>query len=169
MTVALWFAVLGAALVVLALWGFAAGYPQAPLAPSRLSAKEQAVLAACADALVPRGGSLPLSATDAGVVAYFDRMLGELPLETRALIKLLLHFLEHGPWVFDRRARLTRQTEAEREATMRAWSTSDVYFQRIALISMRTLLAMAYLADPRVVAALGAEANLSPFEPGASA
>ena len=157
-------AIIAGSLAILCLLrGLLLGYPPPALPGAVLTAKEQAVLSACADALLPHGGALPLSATEAGVVPYFDRMMRELPRKNRQLIRLLLAFLEHGPWLFGLRSRLTAQTPEGRVRTLRAWSRSRIYFLRTSFLSARTLLAMAYLSNAKVAERLGALPNLSPF------
>lgn len=130
---------------------------------STLTERERATLAATADAFFPRGGTLPPSATDAGAVAYFETMLSELPGRTRFLIRLLVLFVEIGPWAFNRKRRFSRQSPTDRVATLRSWEKSPIYFLRISFQSLRTLIAMAYLASEDVAARLGAVPNLDPF------
>lgn len=139
------------------------GYPQKLLADSVLSAKEQAIVSACADALFPRGGALPLSGTEAGVLPFFDSMLRQLPRQNRLLIRALLQLLEHGPWIFDQRSRLTRQSAKARVETLRAWSQSRFYLLRTAFIGIRALLTMAYLENYEVACRVGHLPNLDPF------
>jgi hypothetical protein len=156
-------AAVAAVAVLLALRGWFLGYGTPRHAPSMLNAKEQAVVSACADAFFPTGGAIPLSGTDAGVIAYFDQMVGDTPPKTRFLIRLLLRFIEHGPWVFGLRGRFTRQSPEDRVRTLRSWETSSIYFLRISFQSIRTLLAMAYMANDDVTDRIGAAPNLSPF------
>lgn len=154
---------LGTAALAALVRGVALGYPRASLEGSVLSAKEQAIVSASADALFPSGGALPLSGTEAGVVAFFDDMLRHLPAQNRLLIRALLRFLEHGPWLFDARPRLTSQSPTARIATLRAWSESRFYLLRIAFLSIRTLLAMAYMENREVASRLGHHVDLDPF------
>jgi hypothetical protein len=158
-----------ALLALLFLKGWLLGYPAALLPNSVLSAKEQAILKACGDAFLPAGGQPSMSAMEAGVIPYFDRMIRALPALTRLLIRLLIRLMEHGPWIFGFRARLTRQSLADRIRTFEAWSTSRIYLLRLAFMCMRTLLSIAYLARPEVAAQIGASPNATPFESGAPA
>ena len=149
--------------------GVMLGYPPGPLAGSMLSAKEQAIIGTCADAMLPAGGSLPLSGTQAGVVAHFDAMVRGVPPPTRSLVRLLLYFVEHGPWLFGMRARLTRQSPDARVHTLRSWSRSPFYLLRISFMSLRTLLTMAYVANAAVAARMGSPGPRAPRERGAAA
>jgi hypothetical protein len=67
----------------------------------------------------------------------------------------LLQFVEHGPWLFGPARRLTRQSPEARVRTLAAWEGSRIYFLRVAFTSLRTLIAMAYVAHPQVAATLG--------------
>ena len=66
------------ALVALLVNGVALGYPRPTEPTDVLSAKEQAIVRACADAMFPGRGA-GTSATDAGVLAYFATTLHESP------------------------------------------------------------------------------------------
>jgi hypothetical protein len=130
-----------------------------------LSGKEQAIVAAVADALFPSGGPIPVSGTEAGLVAYMDAHVRRTPPHMRLLIRLLFLFLEHGPWIFGPRCvRFTRLRPEERVAALSDMATSHIYFRRVAFLSIRTMLAMGYLANPAVARRIGWVEHCSPFE-----
>jgi hypothetical protein len=144
-----------------------AGYPPPRLGPGALlGRKEQAIVAACADALFPPGGPIPVSGTEAGLVAYMDAYVRRLPPLARLLVRLLFRSIEHGPWIFGPRpARFTRLRPAERVAVLRAMATSRMYFRRLSCLSMRAMMTMGYLAHPEVARSMHMAADLAPFEP----
>jgi hypothetical protein len=154
------------ALVTLVIQRFMLGYPPPRLPSTRvLSAKEQAIVAACADALFPPGGPIPLSGIEAGVVEYMERYIARAPRATRALIRLLFHFVEHGPWLFGpRRARFTRLAPEERCAALDRMARSPIYFRRVTFLSLRTMLSMGYLANEDVARSIGIKRCAAPFE-----
>jgi hypothetical protein len=155
----------GAVLVLAVVREVALGYPRPLLEASVLSKKQQALVAAAADALFPPGGPIPISGTEAGLVAYMDGYVRRSPPRFRALIGLLLTFVELAPWLFGpRRARFTRLAPAEREQALARLATSDVYFLRASFLSLRTMLSMGYLANAAVARALAAVPNRAPFE-----
>jgi hypothetical protein len=155
-------AALLAALLVRALF---LGYPRAVLRGVLLSRKEQAIVSACADALFPPGGPIPVSGTEAGLVGYMDRYLGRLPRVPRLLARLLLFSIEHGPWIFGPRpARFTRLRPVERVAVLRAMARSTLYFRRVSFLSLRTMLTMGYLAHPEVARRMHIVPDPTPFE-----
>jgi hypothetical protein len=149
-------AVLAAATLAL-VRGLFLGYPPPILPAARsLTAKEQAFVAACADALFPAGGPIPLSGTEAGLVAYVDAYVARVPAGARALIGLLFFFTEHGPWIFGpRHARFTSLSPEERLRALDAMARSSIYFRRVAFLSLRTILSMGYLANPKVALRIG--------------
>lgn len=144
--------------------GLFMGYPKKSFESGFLLAKEQAIVAAFADTLFPPGGPIPLSGTQAGVIAYFDKYVARLPPQQGVLIRLLLWFVEHGPWIFGPRpVRFTSLNERDRLRVMEAMRTSPIYFRRIAFLSMRTMLTMGYLANPEVARAMRMKADPDPF------
>lgn len=150
--------------VALLVRGTVFGYPAAMLPKGAvMTAKEQAIVAACADALFPHGGPIPLSGTEAGLVLYMDNNLRRLPTSTRALVRLLFLLIEHGPWVLGPRPRFTRQTQEQRIHTLATMAVSRLYFLRVAFLSMRTLLSMGYLANSAVAEQIGMTPRPSPF------
>jgi hypothetical protein len=129
-----------------------------------LSAKEQEIVAACADALFPPGGPIPLSGTEAGVVEYMNRYVARAPRATQSLIRMLFHFVEHGPLVFGpTRGRFTRMTHEQRCAVLERMAKSPIYFRRVAFLSLRTMLSMGYIANSEVARSIGIISSPDPF------
>jgi hypothetical protein len=140
------------------------GYPEKSVVDGATGAKEQAVIAACADAFFPPGGPIPVSGTRAGLVSYFDEYLGRLPKGQAVLVRLLVWFIEHGPWVFGPKpVRFTRLSLADRIRVLKSMQTSPIYFRRIAFLSMRTILTMGYLANAEVMRAMHMKHDADPF------
>ncbi len=151
----LWIIVAVTGILVLAVINEAwLGYPPPKFHARTLSRKEQAFLRASAAAMFPSGGSLP-SGEDAGIVAYFDNMMDEVPKRQRLLMRLLFIFLEHGALVFGPvHKRVTRMSVDECVLVFRAWENSNFYFRRISFLSLRTLMTMAYFGADSVSDAL---------------
>ena len=147
--------------------GLFLGYPDKVVPDGKLTRKEQAVVAACAEALFPNNGPIPISAKEARLVLYMERYLGRLPEGQARLVRLLFWFVEHGPWLFGpKRSRFSSLSVEERIAVLESMRTSPIYFRRIAFLSMRTMLTMGYLSDPRVSTAMRMKANTNPFNLG---
>lgn len=130
-----------------------------------LSVRERAIVAACADALFPAGGPIPLSGTEAGLVEYVEHYVARTPRPLRPYMRLLFHFVELSPWVFGpRRARFTRLPQADRIAVLASMSQSCIYLRRVTFLSLRTMLSMGYLANEKVARAIGVACCATPFE-----
>lgn len=145
--------------------GLFLGYPNKVIEGEMLGAKEQAIVAACADAFFPPGGPIPISGTAAGLVAYFDEYVARLPKGQALLVRLLLFFIEHAPWIFGpSRTRFSSLGIDARVAVLQRMHESPIYFRRIAFLSMRTILTMGYLAHPEVMRAMRMKHDATPFE-----
>ncbi len=155
--------VIAAGLAALAIRLFT-DYPAAPLAPSRMSAREQAFIGTVADAFFPPGGPIPVSGREAGVPRYFDGYLRRSGKAQAFLIRLLIAFTELSPLLFGpRRARFSRLTAAEQIVFLDGAFQSRIYFRRIGFISLRALMTMAYLANDRVASHMRMTADTDPF------
>jgi hypothetical protein len=129
-----------------------------------LTAKEQAIVAACADAFFPPHGPIAISGTEAGLVEYMDDYVRRLPVGQGRLVRLLFHFIEHGPWVFGPRpVRFTKMSQDERLRVLDLMRRSPIYFRRVSFVSMRAMLSMGYLAHPVVIDAMGMTPDADPF------
>ena len=121
-----------------------------------LNEREHDTLRAINDVLYPPGGTIPYSANEVGVREYVDDYVYRLGGRQRLLIRALLLLLEIGPVIFLRaRRRLSRLDVHERIAFLEWLDGSSFYVLRIVLISIRTIVGMAFMADERVLAAMG--------------
>lgn len=145
--------------------GLFLGYPEQTIRGKSLGGKEQAIVAACADAFFPPGGPIAISGTGAGLVAYFDEYVARLPKGQATLVRLLLWFMEHAPWIFGpSRTRFSALGLDARIAVLQRMHESPIYFRRVAFLSMRTILTMGYLAHPDVMRAMRMAHDAAPFE-----
>jgi hypothetical protein len=161
----IFFAIVAAGALSLLLRGLLFGYPPAQLGPGALlSRKEQTLVANVADALFPPHGPIAVSGSEAGLVAYTDQYLRDVPSQTRFLLRLLFVFIEHGPWVFGPSARFTRLTQERRIVALERMAQSPIYFRRVAFLSIRMVMCMGYLANENVKRAIGLQYCIAPFE-----
>jgi hypothetical protein len=143
-------------------------YPPAPLPGSVMSAREQALVGAVADAFFPPGGPIPISGREADVPRYFDGYLRRSARTQAFLLRLLFAFTELSPLLFGpRRARFTRLTPEEQIAFLDGAFQSSIYFRRVAFISFRAVMTMAYLAHDGVARHMRMTADTDPFQIGA--
>ncbi len=140
------------------------GYPEPPIADSPLDAMEQAFVAAAIDAYFPPGGAIPISGAEAGLLEYCDAYLKRSVGGTRVLIHLLMLFLEMSPLAFGpRRARFSELEPADRVRFLEGALNSRIYFRRLSVTSLRTLMTMGYIACPAVSDHMGVVADTNPF------
>ncbi|MBI4953361.1 MAG: hypothetical protein HY908_15130 [Myxococcales bacterium] len=140
------------------------GYPLPALEKSALSRREQALVAAAADAFFPPDGPIPLSGRQAGLLAYFDGYVKHAPAGQRFLMRLLLAFTEFSPLVFGpRHTRFTRLAPADQLRLLDSASKSRFYFRRVTFLSLRTLMTMGYLSNPEVARHMHMTADTDPF------
>jgi len=148
-----------AALALALGWRLLGGYAAAPAAFGTLGRGEAAFVAAAADALFPPGGAVPPSGVDAGVPAWCDRWLGQLPAPTRALVRALFALMEHATLVFpapgwDGWRRFSSLAPAQREVVLERWRKSRWFARRLAFTSLRAIVTQGYFADPTVLRTL---------------
>ena len=143
-------------------------YPPKLIHSAMLNAREQTTLAAAADAFFPPGGPIPVSGSDAGAVRYFDNYLSRCRSTQRLLTRLLFAFTEYSPlWFGPHRRRFSRLSQAQRITFLDRANTCSIYFRRVAFISLRALMTMAYLANRQVAQHMNMARNTDPFGIGA--
>jgi hypothetical protein len=121
-----------------------------------LRPKEYEMIRAVGDVIYPEGGTIPYSAYQVGVPEFVDEYLAKMDPQKQRLIHMLLILIQWGPILFLRRARRFIYLSRREQAEFLGWmENSRFYFIRICLLSVRTLLGLAYLADARVLKAMG--------------
>jgi hypothetical protein len=132
--------------------------------PRHLRGVEESIVRAAADAFFPPNGPIARSGSEADIVGWFDRHFATSPPRQLRLMRLLLRFVQLSPLVFGpRRKRFTNLPLPDRIDFLAGMSKSRIYFRRVAFLSLRTLMTMAYLADAGVMGAIGIEADTDPF------
>lgn len=81
----------------------------------------------------------------------------------RILIRLLLAFVEHAPWLM-LRSRFTSLTPERRREVFLLWTRARFNFYESSSCSLRTLLSFGYMANAEVCRTIGAVSNATPFE-----
>jgi len=131
---------------------------------SVLFGRERRIVAACAEALLPAGGAIPLSGKDAGVVEYVDDLMARTPMTTRLLLRALLQLVEHSPTFYGPfKQPVTKLDPRNRRRVLRTLMNSRLYLMRTAFLALRTVLTIAYFGNDEVSRSVGAVPNLDPF------
>ncbi len=157
-----------AALSATALWGVRRllfGYAALP-APTRvLARREWALVEGVSEAMFPAGGAIPTSGREADVTGYVDRYVASVPPGVRLLMRMLLLLVEQATLFFPApgpggRRRFSALDVEQRVAVLEGWRTSSLFLRRLVFTSLRAILCMGYLADPKVLRQLG----VAPYE-----
>lgn len=123
-----------------------------------LSDEEAEIFSVIADTLFPGEdfpGGMP-SATDAGIVGFFDDYLASIDEMTSKLLRLLLHAIDDVAVFADLGVtRFRFRPREEREDILKAWGRSWFSARRGAYNSLTILIAMGYTEHPDVIAAAG--------------
>lgn len=123
-----------------------------------MTAIEDTVVAACADTMFPPAGPVPVSGTEAGLVAYVRGYVAGMAWTQRVLVRMMFLFIQLSPLLFGPRRRLfTRLSDDERNRALTAMAASANYFRRLVFLSMRAIMTMGYFACPRVIALIRTE------------
>jgi hypothetical protein len=141
-------------------WRRLGRYPPLPPGLSALSSREAAFLSAASDAMLPAGGALAPSGSQAGIPEYVDRYLAAVPKRTRTLMRLLFLLVEQATLVFPGpgrggRQRFSRLSTSQQVAVLEGWQRSSHFLRRLVFTSLRAILMMGYFADPAVLRAMG--------------
>jgi hypothetical protein len=124
-----------------------------------LTPVEAKIVGALGQTMYPREGAIPIDANQARAIEYVDAWLAALPLRERTLVRLMFVLFEISMPVFGP-SRLRTFTRADPESQyeyLAAWETSRLYFRRAAMFGMRSVFALAYMADPEVQRHIGVE------------
>ena len=97
--------------------------------------------------MFPKGGAIPLDAVEARVVDYVDTYLTWMPSDQRALIRVM--FVVFGV--------TSPRDEARRKTWLVGWETSRLLPRRVLFQALRSVLTLAYTADPEVLRRMGVE------------
>jgi hypothetical protein len=108
---------------------------------------ERQVVSACADAMFPADGPIPVSGTEAGLVRYAEDYVAGLGFAKGLLVRLMFIFIQLSPLVHGPRFTVfTRLTPEERETLFRGMIASDAYFRRLVIQAKRAIMTFGYFA-----------------------
>jgi hypothetical protein len=118
------------------------------------------VLTQIAERMVDSGGEAP-SLRQTGTVASIDRLCGGLDPELSSQLPLALWLFEYAPIVLDLSfSRFTRMSDAEKDASLRAWAESRLGVRRLAFLALRNLCLLGYYSQPECWPAIGYQGPL---------
>lgn len=128
-----------------------------------LSPAEAKIVAAIGQTMYPREGTIPIDATQARALEYVDAWLAALPLRERTMVRLMFVLFEVSMPVFgpSRTKTFSRADPDAQYAYLAGWESSRIYFRRASMFGLRSVFALAYLADPEVQRRIGVEDGVS--------
>ena len=147
-----------------ATWRTLAGYPAPAQRYERLVRHEAAFVSAAAESLFPAGGPVSPSGLEAGIPAYVDRYLGDVPPKIRFLIRCLFLLFEHATFLIAApgaggRRRFSSLSPEQRTAVLERWRRASLFPMRLVFTSLRAIFTMGYFAAPAVLR----ELRLAPY------
>ncbi len=131
------------------------GYDSAPSGMEGMNRMEAAFCRALAETMYPRGAGEWPCYDEAKVLEETSYYLKGVYSQKRLLIGLLLTFSELAPLLRPPFRRFTRLTPEKRLALLEGWNTSRIAFLNLCAASLRSLLNLAYLSNPKVLDRIG--------------
>jgi hypothetical protein len=124
-----------------------------------LTPLEATIVRALGQTMYPREGNIPIDAVEARAVEYVDAWLAALPLRERTLVRLMFVMFELSMPLFgpSRTRTFTRADPASQYEYLAAWETSRLYFRRACMFGLRSVYALAYMADGEVQRRIGVD------------
>lgn len=114
------------------------------------------VIEALSERMIPDGGELPISINETNAYAFLAKYLSGLDSGARFGIKALLLAFDLAPFLFiGRFTRFVNLSPQEQELYMMDWYASRIYYRRMAMVLLKTLIGMGFYNDPKVLAAIG--------------
>lgn len=126
-----------------------------------LTSYETKIVGALAQTMYPRGGELPPDHQQQRALEYVDEWLMAIAGQERALVRLMFLMFELSMPLFGpSRTRTFSMAKPEhRRAYLSAWENSSLYFRRISMSGLRSVLTLAYFSDPDVQRLIGVESG----------
>jgi len=124
-------------------------------------AQETEILTRIAERVCDTGDPAALPLAETGTIASIDAFCRGLDPALTGELPLALRLFEWGPFVFDWTfTRFTRMSEAERDASLRAWMTSRLAIRRQAFWAVRNLCLLGFYSQPETWRRIGYQGPL---------
>jgi hypothetical protein len=128
--------------------------------------RETEILTQIVERMVETGDPAAPALRDTAAVATIDAACGQLDPAVSGELPLALRLFEYGPILFDLTfSRFTRMSDAEKDASIEAWSTSRFAVRRMAFLAFRNLAMLGYYSQPETWELVGYRGPLLGSEP----
>jgi hypothetical protein len=125
------------------------------------SRDEREILSQVVERMVATGAPDAPAAAETRAVEVIDRICARLDPEASGVLPTLLRLVEWGPLLFDFTfTRFSRMSDAEKDASLRAWMTSRLELRRRAFYALRNLSHLGYYSQQATWPLIG---YLGPF------
>jgi len=134
----------------------------APLAGERFfGPAETEILTRIAERVCDTGDPAAPPLRETGAIASIDAFCRSLDPELTGQLPLALRLFEWGPFLFDWTfTPFTRMSDAERDASLRAWMTSRLAIRRQAFLAVRNLCLLGFYSQPETWRMIGYQGPL---------
>jgi hypothetical protein len=117
---------------------------------------ETAIFTAVVERVVATGEASAPAVRETRAVEVIDRLCAGLDPEVSGVLPTLLRLVEWGPALFDFRfTRFSKLSDAEKDASLRAWMTSRLGVRRRAFYALRNLSYLGYYSQEATWALIG--------------
>jgi hypothetical protein len=128
---------------------------------SFFDAHETEILTQIVERMVDTGEPDAPAVRDTRAVATIDAFCRQLDPEITGPLPLVLRLFEYGPIVFDLSfSRFSRMSDAQKDASLEAWTTSRLGLRRMAFLALRNLALLGYYTQPETWPLIGYQGPL---------
>jgi hypothetical protein len=112
------------------------------------SEREREILTGVVERMVATGEPDAPTVGETRAIEVIDRICADLDPEISGVLPTLLRLVEWGPALFDLEfARFSKMSDAEKDASLRAWMTSRLGIRRRAFYALRNLSYLGYYSQ----------------------
>jgi len=114
------------------------------------------ILESLFECMIPDGGELPIAVSETNTIAFLAKYLRDQEPIGRFGIKLLFIAFDLAPIIFiGRFSRFVNLSPQEKELYIWDWYASRIYYRRMVVVLLKTLLGMGFYNDPKVLNSIG--------------
>jgi len=108
------------------------------------------------ETIIPPGGDLPISVQETQSFRFLAEYLRDLDQGARFGIKALLVAFDLLPFLFIFRfSRFVNLSARNKIRYLQDWQDSRIYYRRMAVVLLKTIIGMGFYNDPKVLSAIG--------------
>jgi len=116
------------------------------------------IIESLTECIVPDGGKLDVSVSNTDAYVFLANYLKDQDKGARLGLTAMLVAFDLLPFLFiGRFRRFINLTPQERELYLQDWYSSRIYYRRMLVVLLKTIIGMGYYNDPQVLSALGFE------------